>query len=214
MEPIGATSEGEWGSLEEADFMAHFLNYSSIPNEINDCSSMGAPPTFWPYHDSILNMAGLTDSSCISLECDNSRFYGFSEGSSYINGGSLSQQSYNLSDPQQILQSNNSSMSMDSSSYLIDGVDCLNQEISEGNAEESAGNIPEAVLPDKNLLLERETEVPKPDSISEAKSNKSCENSKKRSMSSGYVSKIMLFITFLPLCYFFSSDGSLSFFFF
>lgn len=184
MEPVGATSEGEWGSLsgmcaaEETDFMAHLLNYSSIPNGINGCSSLGVPSTFWPHHDSTMNMAGLTDRSCISLECDSSRFYSFSEGSSYINGDSLSQQSYHLSDPKPILTSNNSSMSMDSSSYLIDGGDCMNQEISEGNAED----IPEAVLPDKDLQLERETEVPKP-----------AENSKKRYLGSGDVSKIMLF---------------------
>lgn len=188
MEPIGATSEGEWGSLsgmcaaEEADFVARLLNYSSIPNEINYSSSLGIPSIFWPHHDSTMNMAGLPDTSCISLECDSSRFNSFSEGSSYINGGSLSQKSYYLSDPQPILTPNNSSMSMDSSSYLIDGDDCMNQEISEGNAEESAGNMPEAVLPDKDLQLEKETEDPKP-----------AENSKKRYLGSGHVSKIMLF---------------------
>ncbi|XP_062176162.1 LOW QUALITY PROTEIN: transcription factor RSL3-like [Alnus glutinosa] len=181
MVPVGATSEGEWGSLsgmcgaEEADFMAHLLNYSSIPNEINGCSSLlGVPSTFWPDYDSTINMAGLTDSSCISLECDSSRFYSFSEGTSYINGGSLSQESYHLSDPQPILTSNNSSMSMDSSSYIIDGDDCMNQEVSEGNAED----MPEAVLPDKDLQLERETEIPKP-----------AENSKKINLGSGYASK-------------------------
>jgi hypothetical protein len=42
--------------------------------------------------------------------------------------------------------------------------------------------MPEVVLPDKDLQLERETEVPKP-----------AENSKKRYLGSGYVSKIMLF---------------------
>jgi hypothetical protein len=52
MELVGATSEGESWSLsgmsaaEEADFMAHLLNYSSIPNEINGCSSLGVPSTF------------------------------------------------------------------------------------------------------------------------------------------------------------------------
>lgn len=181
--------------------MAHLLNYSSIPNEINDSSSLGVPSTFWPHHDSTMNMSGLTDTSCISLECDSSRFNSFSEGSSYINGGSLTQKSYYVSDPQPILTPNNSSMSMDSSSYLIDGDDCMNQEISEGNAEESAGNMPEAVLPDKDLQLQKETEDPKP-----------AEKSKKRYLGSGHASKIMLFVTFLPLCYIFPSDGSFSFF--
>jgi hypothetical protein len=73
-----------------------------------------------------MNMAGLTDSSCISLERDSSRFYSFSKRTSYVNGGNLSQQSYHLIDPQPILTSNNKSMSMDSSSYLIDGDDCMN----------------------------------------------------------------------------------------
>jgi hypothetical protein len=56
--------------------------------------------------------------------------------------------------------------------------DCMNQEVSEGNAED----MPEVVLPDKDLQLERETEIPKP-----------AENSKKINLGSGYVSKIMLF---------------------
>lgn len=198
MEPMGAVSEAEWGTLsgvqtaEEADFMAQWLNSSSIPNAVNGGSSLGVPSTFWPCHDSTMHMAGLTESSCISLDFTSSRFYSLSQGSSSYSGGSLSKQSCYLSDSQPILTSNNS-MSMDSISYLVDGDDCANQELSEGNAEDSAGNIPEAVLPDKDLQLKGETDIPKPDSISELKRGKASENSKKRSLSSGSVSKIINF---------------------
>ncbi|KAB1208377.1 Transcription factor bHLH84 [Morella rubra] len=194
MEPMGAVSEAEWGTLsgvqtaEEADFMAQWLNSSSIPNAVNGGSSLGVPSTFWPCHDSTMHMAGLTESSCISLDFTSSRFYSLSQGSSSYSGGSLSKQSCYLSDSQPILTSNNS-MSMDSISYLVDGDDCANQELSEGNAEDSAGNIPEAVLPDKDLQLKGETDIPKPDSISELKRGKASENSKKRSLSSGSVQK-------------------------
>uniref|UniRef100_A0A2N9J5E9 BHLH domain-containing protein n=1 Tax=Fagus sylvatica TaxID=28930 RepID=A0A2N9J5E9_FAGSY len=147
-------------TAEEDDFMALLLNSSSIPNEMN---------------------GGLTKSSYHSLDFPSSRF---SQVSSFI-GTSLVEQGYCVSDTQPIFTANDSSMSMDSSMYLIDGDDCLNQEMSEGNAEESAGNMPEVVPPDKDLQLKRETEIPKPDSNSEDKSNKPSENSKKRSSSSG-----------------------------
>lgn len=195
MEPIGAISQGEWSSFsamytaEEDDFMALLLNSSSIPNEMNGGASLGVPFTLWPCNDdSTVNMAGLTKSSYHSLDFPSSRF---SQVSSF-SGTSLVEQSYCVSDTQPIFTANDSSMSMDSSMYLIDGDDCLNQEMSEGNAEESAGNMPEVVPPDKDLQRKRETEIPKPDSNSEAKSNKPSENSKKRSSSSGDISNIII----------------------
>ncbi|XP_035539974.1 transcription factor RSL2-like [Juglans regia] len=187
MEQIGVISEGEWVSLsamhtaEEADFMVQWLDKPSIPNEINTCSSLGVPFTFWPFYDSTMNMAGLTESSCISLEFPSTRFYSLPLESSY-SGGSLSQKSDYLSDPQPILTSTYNFMSMDSVPYLIDGDDCSNQEMVKGDAEESAGNMPETVLLHKDLQQKRKTDVPKPDLISEVNRNKRIAQSKKSHM--------------------------------
>lgn len=185
MEQIEVFSEGEWGSLsamhtaEEANFLVQWPDKPSIPNEINTRSSLGAPCTFWPSYDSTMNMAGLTESSFISLEYPCGSF----------SGGSLSQTSDYLSDPQPTLTSTNDFMSLDSVPYLVDGNDCSNQDMSEGDVEESAGSMHQTVL-HMGLQKKRKTDVLKPDSISEVKTDKPSANSMKRSLGSGYVSKI------------------------
>lgn len=142
MEPMGAISEGELSCLsvmytaEEAEFM------SQPPN---NSVSLKVPSTFWPCHDSSMNMAGLGEGSYHSSDLSNSNLY----SSSHFSVTSLSQQSYYMSE----------SMSMDlcmaevenSSSFLVEG------EMSDGNAEESAGfgHMPEAVFPDKDSDLIR-----------------------------------------------------------
>ncbi|XWS54685.1 hypothetical protein CRYUN_Cryun10bG0110900 [Craigia yunnanensis] len=115
MDSMGAISEGEWSSLsgmyttEEADFMAQLLNIA------------------------------------------NTSSYSFSQGSSYSAGSSIlfpssSQESYYLkSDSHPIFVANNSPMSMDfcmedatnTSFYLVEGDDCLKQEIGNGNVEQA-----------------------------------------------------------------------------
>lgn len=156
--------------------MVQWLDKPSIPNGTNTRSSLGVPYTFWPFYDSTMNMAGLTESSCIYLEFPSTRFYSLPSESSY-SGGRLSQKSDYLSDFQPILTSTYNFRSMDSVPYLIDGDDCTNQEISKGDAEESAGNMPETVLLHMDLQQKRKTDVPKPDSISEVKTDKPSENS-------------------------------------
>ncbi|KAJ9705227.1 hypothetical protein PVL29_003338 [Vitis rotundifolia] len=111
MEPVGAISEGEWGSLsgmyttEEAEFMAQLLgSCSSFPNEFDGGSSLGIPPAFWAAgHESV------NKSLYCSSDAANTLLYCFSEGSSSFSGG----RNYYLSDSQQVLGGNNSSMSMD-----------------------------------------------------------------------------------------------------
>ncbi|KAF5448262.1 hypothetical protein F2P56_028816 [Juglans regia] len=204
MEPMGAiSSEGEWGSLsgmytaEEADFMAQLLNNNALlPNELIGDSSLGVPSTFWPGHESSMNVEGLSESPYCTLYMANSNLCSFSNGSSYNGTGSLRQQSYYLSDSHPVLASNDSSMSMDfgmmgvknTGSFLIEGDDCLNQENSDGNAEEYAGNYkPAAVLPQNGSLHRKEPqEMPLPESIPEGKYNNAPDiNSKKRSRTTG-----------------------------
>jgi hypothetical protein len=179
MELVGAISEGEWSSLngmynaEEAHFM---------PQVLNDL-----PSTFWPCHDSTMNMAGLTECSYYYADMYNSN-------SSHFGGGDLSQKSYYMSDSHPILASKSSYMSMDiciaemknSSSFVIEGNDCLNPDMSDGNAEE-----PEAIFPEMSV----------PDSISEDKCNNPSENSKKRSRNSRDVSILSILLSnVLQLC--------------
>lgn len=209
MEPMRAVTEGEWGSLsgmytsEEADFMAQLLNSNaSLPNELTGDSSLGVPSTFWPGHESNTNVEGLSESSYYSSYMAHSNFYSFSPGSSY-NGGNSSQQSYCLNDSQPILASNESTMSMEfcmvdvknPSSFLVEVDDSLNQEKSVGNEEESAGKAPAAVIPEKDLQRQKESEMASPEAIPEENCSNPPENSKKRSRSSGDVSMVINCLT-------------------
>lgn len=113
MEPVGAITEGEWGSLgglystEEADFMAQLLgNCSSFPNELD--------PTFWAGHESA------NESMYCSSDAAITNLYCFSQGSSSYSGGggsslfpNSSQGNYYLTDSQQVLGGINNAMSMD-----------------------------------------------------------------------------------------------------
>ncbi|KAK9988617.1 hypothetical protein SO802_028856 [Lithocarpus litseifolius] len=159
MEHLGAISEGQWSSLsgmftpEEVRFMAQVLN--------------NLPSAFWPCHDSSMNMAGLGEFSYYYSDMANSI-------SSNFGGGILSQKGYYMSDSHPLLASKNSSMSIDicmadmknSSSFLIEGDDCLNQEMT-----------------DKESKLRRGSEISMPDSISEDKCNNPSGNSQKRARS-------------------------------
>ncbi|XP_041013761.1 transcription factor bHLH84 [Juglans microcarpa x Juglans regia] len=204
MEPMGAICEREWGSLggmyiaEESEFMAQLLhNNASLPNDLIGDSSFRAPSDFWPGYESTMNGEGLSESSYFSLYMPSSNFYSFSQESNY-NGGSSSQQCYGSSDSHPVLASDDSSISMDfcmmnvkkTGSFLVEGYDYLNQEKTDGNAEESAGNVPAAVLhPEKDSQYRKESEKPPPESIQEEKCNNPPGNSKKRSRSSRDIRK-------------------------
>lgn len=190
MEPVGAISEGEWGSLsgmyttEEAEFMAQLLgNCSSFPNELDGGSSLGIPSAFWAAgHESV------NKSLYCSSDAANTNLYCFSQGSSSYSGGSSSlfpnssQGNYYLSDSQQVLGGNNSAMSMD---FCIGddknnslAVQVFADSLMEGdeyclNVEECRRNFPE---------------MPELPSATEDKNNKMPENSKKRMRDSGDVS--------------------------
>lgn len=189
MEPVGAISEGEWGSLsgmyttEEAEFMAQLLgNCSSFPNELDGGSSLGIPSAFWAAgHESV------NKSLYCSSDAANTNLYCFSQGSSYSGGSSSlfpnsSQGNYYLSDFQQVLGGNNSAMSMD---FCIGddknnslAVQVFADSLMEGdeyclNVEECRRNFPE---------------MPELPSATEDKNNKMPENSKKRMRDSGDVS--------------------------
>ncbi|KAK9286950.1 hypothetical protein L1049_015358 [Liquidambar formosana] len=210
METMGAMLEGEWSSLsgmfttEEADFMAQLLGDCSIPIGLDGSSSLGFPPHF-------MNMAGVDEGLYYSSETMNSNSYSFSQGSSHSGGSSIlfptsSHQSYyQLSDnSHQILATNDGSMSMDFcmgdendispsvqvfTDTLMEGDDCLNQEVSDGNAKESGGNLPEAALFDKGLQPKEESERLLQDPATEDMNDNPSENSKKRSRNSVYVQK-------------------------
>lgn len=101
-----------------------------------------------------MNMAGLTEFSYYYSDMANSI-------SSNFGGGILSQKGYYMSDSHPILASKNSSMSIDicmadmkdSSSFLIEGNDCLNQEMSDEILEESAGYLAEPIVAVKESKL-------------------------------------------------------------
>ncbi|PQQ02833.1 transcription factor bHLH84 [Prunus yedoensis var. nudiflora] len=158
MEHIGVVAEGEWTTLsgmctaEEVDFMAQLLGNFSSSNHPSGTSSMRVPDTFWPGDESLtMNMSGNHEGSHYSSEtsisdCSNRILFPTSSNESY----------YLSSDSLPILVTSNSSMSIDFgsgdgirnlNSYLIEVNDqCLNQEPSEGKAEEYGGNQPEAVV--------------------------------------------------------------------
>ncbi|XVF01383.1 hypothetical protein REPUB_Repub04eG0083600 [Reevesia pubescens] len=204
MDSMGAIL-GEWGCLsgmytnEETDFMAQLLGSCPIPDELDGSSNSGIfPSTFWPAHHSIIDMTG---PSYCSSDIANSSLYSFSQGSSYSAGSSIlfpssSQESYYLSDSHPIFVANNSPMSMDfsmedatnTSSYLVEADDCLNQDIGNGNVEQAGKSHQESAVP-KNLEAKRKSKMPQPVPITEKKSNNISENSKKRARSSGDVQK-------------------------
>ncbi|CAK7330135.1 unnamed protein product [Dovyalis caffra] len=167
MESIGAIAEGEWSFLsgmhtsEEADFMAQLLG-NCPPNQVDSSSNFGIP---WSSSHS---------------------------GGSSILFPNSSQESYYLSESQPILANNNSSMSMDfcmGDSYLVEGDDCSNQEMSNGNVEESGGNQTVADLAETNLQPKRESEMPASELPQEDKSSNPPELSKKRTRNSGDAQK-------------------------
>ncbi|KAJ0077545.1 hypothetical protein Patl1_35376 [Pistacia atlantica] len=173
MESLGAIVEGEWGSLsgmstnEEADFMAQLLGNCQFPNDLDGNTNFGNALPFWPgHHESTINLSGFNEGSCYSLDAgnNNTSSYSYSGGSSTVLfPSSSSQESHYLSDSHPILVTNNtSSMSMDfclgdannTTSYLIEGDECLNQEMSDGNKEnqsknESGMQLPEPVPKEK-----------------------------------------------------------------
>ncbi|XWS39868.1 hypothetical protein CRYUN_Cryun18bG0091600 [Craigia yunnanensis] len=206
MDSMGAISEGEWSSLsgvyttEEADFMAQLLSNCPLPHDLDGSSNLGIPSRFWPGHLSTINMTG---ASYCSSDIANPSSYSFSQGSSYSAGSSIlfpssSQENYYLqSDSHPIFVANKSPMSMffsmedatNTSSYLVEGDDCLSQEMSNENVEQAGKSHQEPALPYKNLEPKRESEMPQPEPVTQKKSDNISENSKKRSRNSGDVQK-------------------------
>ncbi|XP_034923142.1 uncharacterized protein [Populus alba] len=91
MEPIGATAEGEWSSLsrmytsEEADFLEQLL-VNCPPNQVDSSSSFGAPSSFWPNHESTMNMEGANECLLYSSDIADTNPYHFSQVSSGYSG--------------------------------------------------------------------------------------------------------------------------------
>jgi hypothetical protein len=107
-----------------------------------------------------------------------------------------------MSDSHPILANNNSSMSMDfcmGDSYLVEGDDCSNQEMSNSN-EEPGGNQTVAALPENDFRAKREPEMPASELPLEDKSSNPPQISKKRSRNLGDVSTITS-IYLLRICY-------------
>ncbi|KAG6736428.1 hypothetical protein POTOM_060800 [Populus tomentosa] len=170
MEPIGATAEGEWSSLsrmytsEEADFLEQLL-VNCPRNQVDSNSSFGAPSSFWPNHESTMNMEGANECLLYSLDIADTNPYQFSQF--HVNGFCMGD------------------------SYVVDGDDFSNQELSNGNVEESGGNQTVAALPEpeSNLQPKRESKMPASELPLEDKSGKPPENSKKRSRRTGDAQK-------------------------
>lgn len=211
MEHIGAICEGEWSSLsgmysnEEADFMAQLLANCPPSDELDGNTSLGNQSTLWPSYGSTMNMAGVNQNSYFSFDIgDNTSSLWFSQGSSYNGASSAlfpssSQESYYLSDSNPILITNHSSMSMDfcmgdtnnTGSYLIEGDDCSNQEMSDGTAEDQSGGSQSVLGLDVKILPPKmESEMQAPEPVTDEKLNNPSENSKKRSRNSADVSVI------------------------
>ncbi|KAJ6315211.1 hypothetical protein OIU78_018654 [Salix suchowensis] len=210
MESIGAIAEGEWSYLsgmytsEEADFMAQLLVNCPL-NQVDSSSSFGVPSSFWPNHESTMNMEGVNECLLYSLDTADNNLYQLSQVSSGYSGGggggggihfpNSSGESYYLGDSHPVLANTNSSMSTDffmGDSYVVDGDDCSNPEMSNGTVEDQSGGkqtvaaLPE---PESNLKSTRESEMPASEVPLEDKSSSPPENSKKRSRSSGDAQK-------------------------
>ncbi|GAB4838346.1 hypothetical protein Ancab_027875 [Ancistrocladus abbreviatus] len=202
MEPAGTEIEGgEWSSFngvyvnEEADFMAQLFPNSSLTHELDGGSSLGVASACWASQEPHFSM-GVADNSIYSSDSANSNLYCFSQESSSSGGGSIiyptGHENYYMSNPHQFLSANNS-LSIDfcmgdakNTSFIqvfpdrMEGDDCLNQEMSSGNMDESCVDLTEAELTEKHLQLRREAEMSEMDLSIEDKNSDLLENSKKR----------------------------------
>ncbi|KAJ7967570.1 Transcription factor [Quillaja saponaria] len=179
MEPVEGICEGEWSSLsgfytaEEAVFMTQFLDNCSVPNELNKSVNVAIPSAFCPagHESTTLNVAGFNHCTYYSSNIANTNSLCFSQGTSAYSceDGSCnlfptsSNENNSYSDCHPVLITNGGSISTDFcmedamiSPYIIEGLDCLIQQINEGNAEESGLDIGQGVVADKNLGAKRE----------------------------------------------------------
>ncbi|KAL0348303.1 UNVERIFIED_CONTAM: Transcription factor [Sesamum angustifolium] len=174
METVGTISEGEWNSSfngmssEEADFMAQLLGNCSLPSEVPNgaASNFAVSSTFWPAHESNLNMTGVSENAAMysSDETNTTNMYSFAQGSSYSGGSSVifpssSHESYYPSGSHQLFLTNNNFMTMDYfnnssrvpfTDNVMEGNDFLNQDVS-NDSMESNEKLPEDVLQGKNF---------------------------------------------------------------
>ncbi|GAB4853435.1 hypothetical protein Ancab_017626 [Ancistrocladus abbreviatus] len=204
MESAGTVIEGgEWTSFngvyvnEEADFLAQLFPNSSLTNELDDGSSLGVTATCWASQESHFSI-GRVDNSIYSSDSANSNLYCFPQESSFSGGSSIiyptGHENYYMSEPHQFLAANTNSVSIDfcmsdakNNSFIqvfpdrVEGDDCLNQEMSSGNMEQSSVDLTEAELKDEHLQLRREAEMSVMDLTIEDKNSELLENSKKRS---------------------------------
>ncbi|KAL4361099.1 hypothetical protein GQ457_04G002990 [Hibiscus cannabinus] len=192
MDSVGTILEGDWSCLsgmyttdQEVDFMAQLLSNCPLPDDDRlDSGSNSKITSFsWPANHAnvYVTMAAADAATATASYC--------SSDMSSLFSSSSSQESFYLSDSQPVFVADNSSVSMDfcmedgrnTSSFLVEGVDCLNQEMGDKIMQEPV--VSEKISEHKRVL-----DMAKPDRIvTEKKSNNVSENSKKRSRSSGDV---------------------------
>ncbi|XP_022854491.1 transcription factor bHLH85-like [Olea europaea var. sylvestris] len=209
MEPVGAVSEGEWGSFygmysEEADFMAQLLNNYSLPKELPSGSNSTISSSFCPSPESTVKVSGIDESAmCSSGEINNASLYSFLQQSSYSGGSGIlfhssNPEGYYHSDSDQVLATNNKLMSIDcwtvegkDNRYRVQALtnDAMNDQDMSNDSIELNENLPETVFQGKGLRLGREHGMPTAQPCEEDKVNSSLETSKKRPRIPGEVQK-------------------------
>ncbi|KAF5183206.1 Transcription factor protein [Thalictrum thalictroides] len=125
MESVGILSEGEWNSFngmftDEVDYMSQLIGNCSFQNQHDGRLSLGNSSTFWPTHESTMNMViGGTEVSYFCAETiNNSTLLHFPQGSSYSSDSSLydsklGYDNYYLNESIPCTVNDNSSMFMD-----------------------------------------------------------------------------------------------------
>ncbi|KAK8529831.1 hypothetical protein V6N13_102728 [Hibiscus sabdariffa] len=202
MDSVGTILEGDWSCLsgmyttdQEADFMAQLLSNCPLPDDDQlDSGSDSKIPSFsWPANHAnvYVTMAAAGAATATVSYCSSDMSSYSPPFSNSLFSSSSSQESFYLSDSHPVFVADNSSVSMDfcmedgtnTSSFLVEADDCLNQEMGDKIMQEP-------VVSEKISEPKRVFGMAKPDRIvTEKKSNKVSENSKKRSRSSGDVQK-------------------------
>lgn len=186
MEPTGAisvTEGGEWSSFsgvsvnEEADFMAQLFPNYSFTDKLDGGSCSRVASTGWDGHDSLVNMGAVVEHSIYSSDSANSNKNSFSQdnnfsGCSAVIYATSGPENFNMSDPRHYFADDNNSAPIDfglvnakNTNFIevfpdrMEGDECLNEDMINGNRNEPALDLTEAAFAPKQLQLGAEGET-------------------------------------------------------
>ncbi|GMI74602.1 ROOT HAIR DEFECTIVE 6-LIKE 2 [Hibiscus trionum] len=193
MDSMGTILEGDWSCLsgmyttdQEVDFMAQLLSNCPLPydDQLDSGSNSKIPSFFWPAnHANVYVTMAAPAAPPAASYCSSDMSSCSPPGSNVHFSSSASQESFYLSSYSTVSMDFCMEDGTNTSSFLVEADDCLNQEMGDKIMQEP-------VVSDQISVPERVFGVAKAEPIvTEKKSNNVSENSKKRSRSSGEVQK-------------------------